>query len=402
MNDDSKAAARIEQLRTRLKSRRGPLSSSVRIFRAPGRVNLIGEHTDYNDGFVMPLAIGFDTWVLAEPREDDLVVAESLDFDAISIHRLGADVGDGTSSGHWSRYVAGVAESLRIAGHAVRGMDLVIHGNVPIGSGLSSSAALEVAVATAMIAYLDSSPPTDLDVARICQSAENDFVGARCGIMDQYAAVHGAAGHAIRLDCRSLQHELVPLEFTQTPARIVVCNTMVRHKLAGGEYNRRRDECGVAVGVLASRYPAVTALRDVTSEMLGSVAEAMDPVIYKRARHVIAENARVELASSALRRGDLVTVGQLMRASHDSLTQDYAVSCLELDTMVDIATRQKGVYGSRMTGGGFGGCTVNLVAPECVDAFRQGVSVDYERMTGVRPEIYVCDAVDGAGEVREH
>jgi galactokinase len=366
---------------------------AARIFRAPGRVNLIGEHTDYNDGFVMPAAIDFYTWVAVAPREDRRLsiyseeFSESVEFDL--------DDADPRPAGHWSDYVRGVAVSLEQAGYRLRGANLAIRSEVPIGSGLSSSAAIEVASGLAM---LDATSLTidRTELAKICRRAENEFVGARVGIMDQFISCNGKAGHALMLDCRSLDYRLLPVP---DEVRLVVCNTMVKHALAGGEYNVRRAECEAGVRHLAKSLPNVRALRDVTIEELERYGSDLPPVIYKRCRHVITENARVLEAADALERGDLVTFGRLMAESHRSLRDDYEVSCRELDIMVELASKIEGVYGARMTGGGFGGCTINLVRADSVAHFKQEVARGYEEARGLHPEIYTCTAAEGAGRV---
>lgn len=365
----------------------------TRVFRAPGRVNLIGEHTDYNEGFVMPVAIGFSTWVTAVRRDDRTVSIFSENFS----EPVEFDLDDKSlrAQGHWSDYVKGVAVTLERAGYRLRGAELRIRGEVPIGSGLSSSAALEVASAFALLTT--SGITIDrVELAKLCQRAESEFVGMRCGIMDQFASSNGQVGNALLLDCRSLEYKPVPLP---EAARLAVCNTMVKHSLATSEYNARRLECEKAVRYFAERLPNVRALRDVSEEELKSLGSDLPEVIYRRARHVITENQRVLAAGAALERGDLRTFGQLMKSSHDSLRHDYEVSCKELDLMVELALKVRGVFGSRMTGGGFGGSTVNLVAAENVDEFKEVVSRSYQNATGLSPEIYICDAAGGAEEI---
>ena len=370
-----------------------PADKRERIFRAPGRVNLIGEHTDYNDGFVLPAAINFSTWVTLAPLQDNRLEIFSENFNEQIAIRLGeADI---KPRGHWSDYVIGVAVVLQKAGHSLRGAHLKIRGEVPIGSGLSSSAALEVATACALVA--NSNLNIDrLELAKLCRRAENEFVGARVGIMDQFVSLHGKANKALLLDCRSLHYELRPMS---TDTSLVVCNTMVKHELASSKYNQRREECEAGVKHLAQMLPNVTALRDVTLEQLEKYGKDMPPVIYRRCRHVVTENARALEAGEALVSNDLNRFGQLMYESHRSLRDDYEVSCDELDLMVDLASKTEGVYGARMTGGGFGGCTVNLVAREQEENFKRFVAEGYERETSLKPEIFVCEPSDGAGEV---
>lgn len=367
-------------------------SNELQSFRAPGRVNLIGEHTDYNEGFVMPAAIGFETIALAAPRPDRRLVVHSLNVDETRTFDL--DGGDGPT-GTWSDYVRGVAAVLEGSGRRLCGADLLVSSDVPLGSGLSSSAALEVSTALALLGT--SGIELDrLEVARLCQQAENEFVGMRCGIMDQFVSCFGRAGHAVMLDCRSLEHRAVPLP---AGVRLVICNSMVKHSLAGSEYNTRRAECEAGVRHFAGSAGKVASLRDVTVDDLERHGAGLDEVVRRRCRHVITENARVEGAAAALVRGDLATVGRLMAESHRSLRDDYEVSCAELDLLVSLADTVNGVYGSRMTGGGFGGCTVHLVRGEQVDEVRHVVGTGYEEATGRKPDIHVCEASDGAGRL---
>ncbi|HEY0763486.1 MAG TPA: galactokinase [Pyrinomonadaceae bacterium] len=367
----------------------------MRVFRAPGRVNLIGEHTDYNDGFVMPAALDFSTWVKVSPLEERRLEIYSENFD----EEVEVDLDDQTleAHDHWSDYPVGVAVVLERAGHRLRGARLQIRGEVPIGSGLSSSAAIEVATACALAA--NSQFKIDCrELAVLCQRAENEFVGARVGIMDQFVSLFGKANKALLLDCRSLEFRLLPLPDN---VRLIICNTMVKHALASSAYNERRAQCEAGVKHLAKFLPHVTALRDVTIEQLEQHANGLDEVVYRRCRHVITENARVLSAGDALEKGDLERFGELMAESHRSLRDDYEVSCKELDLMVELAQNSKGVYGARMTGGGFGGCTVNLVAESSVEDFKERMSREYERATNLRSEIYVCTAANGAEEVRQ-
>jgi galactokinase len=278
------------------------------------------------------------------------------------------------------------------------GANLLVHGNVPQGAGLSSSASIEVAVGYAL---LDLGGPNTIDrtqLARLCQQAENEFVGARCGIMDQFVASHGNRGQALLLDCRSLD-----LEYRQLPspddAVLAICNTMVKHSIAKGEYNQRRAECEAGVRGLSQYLPRIRALRDVTPEDLEAYGHELPDVVVRRCRHVIGENARVLKAAAALERGDLPAFGNLMLESHRSLRDDFAVSCSELDLMVELAGQADGVYGTRMTGGGFGGCTIALVQTGCVEVFQRTVREGYERSTGRKPEIYICAAADGVARI---
>jgi len=356
--------------------------TDARIFRAPGRVNLIGEHTDYNDGFVMPVAIDLHASVALAVREDRRVVIHSENFS--ETREFDLDETAPRPYGHWSDYARGVAIALEQAGYRLRGANLLLRSEVPVGAGLSSSAAIEVAIALALLggANLKIDP---VKLARLCQQAENEFVGARVGIMDQFVACNGRAGYALLLDCRTLDHRLIPLP---SVARLVILNTMVKHELASNEYNTRRAECEAGVRHLMKSLPHIRALRDVTPDELERFGRDMPEVIYKRCRHVTSENARVIEAADALEHCDLASLGQLMRASHASLRDDYEVSCRELDIMVGLASASEGVYGARMTGGGFGGCAISLVEAKRVEAFKLRVASAYEQATGLRPDIY--------------
>jgi galactokinase len=367
--------------------------SETRTFRAPGRVNLIGEHTDYNDGFVMPAAIDFFTFVKVSPLEERKLRIFSENFgDVVEV-----DLDDQSlaARGHWSDYSIGVAVMLERAGHRLRGARLQIRGEVPIGSGLSSSAAVEVATACALTANsgLNIDKP---ELALLCQKAENEFVGARVGIMDQFVSLFGQAQKALLLDCRSLEFRLFSLPDN---VRLLICNTMVKHELSSSAYNERRAQCEAGVKHLARFIPGIVALRDVTIEQLEQFGWVLPDVVYRRCRHVITENARVLSAANALERSDLNTFGTLMAESHRSLRDDYEVSCKELDLMIELARAVEGVYGARMTGGGFGGCTINLVAVKHVEEFRVRVATGYEQETKLKPEIYICNASNGAEEV---
>jgi len=356
-------------------------------------VNLIGEHTDYNDGFVMPAALDFSTWVDVLPLEQHRLKIYSENFN----EEVEVDLDDQSlaARGHWSDYPIGVAVILERAGHQLRGASLRIRGDVPIGSGLSSSAAIEVATACALTANSELKiDPREL--ALLCQRAENEFVGAHVGIMDQFVSLFGHAQKALLLDCRSLEFKLLPLPDN---VRLIICNTMVKHELASSAYNERRAQCEEGVRLLSQFYPNVRALRDVSIEQLEQQRTELPEVIYRRCRHVVTENARVIEAGEALERHDLERFGKLMAESHVSLRDDYEVSADELDLMVELAQKIDGVYGARMTGGGFGGSTVNLVKEEKADEFRARVREEYERVTGLKAEIYVCSAGNGAEEV---
>ena len=364
-----------------------------RIFRAPGRVNLIGEHTDYNDGFVMPAAVAFSTYVAIAPRPDRKLVIHSeefpgnfeFDLDHLPERRTGA----------WCDYVLGVASVLQQRGLKFGGANLLVHGEVPIGAGLSSSAAVEVASALALMSMGEAHLPLP-EVAKLCQKAENNFVGAKVGIMDQFVSCMGKAGHAFLLDCRSLEFQFVPIP---TGLRLVVCNTMVKHDLATGAYNTRRAECEKGAQLFTKWDPVVRALRDVSVALLDQHLHDLPPTIGKRCSHVVRENQRTLDAARALSEGDLLKVGTLMRQSHNSLRDLYEVSCSELDIMVDAAEGLAGFIGGRMTGGGFGGCTINLVREENAEDFAKRVTERYLQKTGIATQVYLCSAEDGACEL---
>jgi galactokinase len=363
------------------------------LYRAPGRVNLIGEHTDYNDGFVMPAAIGFSCWAAMAPRDDHKLVIHSENFD----DRVEADLNDlhPLPDSEWANYPLGVAWSLERDGHHLRGANVYISGDVPLGSGLSSSAAIEVSIGYGLL-DIAGRPIDRTALALLCQRAENEFVGARCGIMDQFISCHGREGHAMLLDCRSLEIRMLPVP---SAVALIICNTMVKHELGASEYNDRRAECEEAVHLLGKVLPGIRALRDVTPAQLEEHRKLLPEITYKRARHVVTENERVLRAAEAFQSGQIEKLGPLMADSHRSLREDYQVSCSELDTMVEIAARQRGVLGARMTGGGFGGCTINLVETQRGPEFQQKVSAAYTSATGLHPDIYVCKASQGAEAV---
>jgi len=364
--------------------------SRAAVFSAPGRVNLIGEHTDYNDGFVLPSAIGFYAHVAVAPRPDRKLVFRSTGF----AQAFEADLSETPKKlGEWCDYVLGVAVQLGKAGVRVSGANILVHGEVPIGAGLSSSAALEVASAMAFLHLAKAEMPMK-QVAKLCQRAENEFVGAHVGIMDQFVSCHGRKDNAVMLDCRSLDYELVPIPES---VKFVICNTMVKHELSGGEYNVRREQCEAGVQILAKAYPEVRALRDVSVGQLEAQRREMPELIYKRCLHVVQENDRVVETVQRLRGGDMELVGQLMGESHASLRDLYEVSCAELDAMVESAQGLPGFIGGRMTGGGFGGCTVNLVEEADAAEFAEKIAERYHGKVGIAPNVYVCSAADGAG-----
>ena len=358
-----------------------------RIFRAPGRINLIGEHTDYNEGYVLPAAIDKATFVAASPRSDRTILAESLDLEGFISVDL--DDRDARPRNDWGKYIQGVAMLLESPGYKLSGANLLIASDIPLGAGLSSSAALEVSVGLALTCVAGQTID-GMKLAKIGQTAEHKYGGVKSGIMDQFVSVHGQQGQALFLDCRSLEWFAIPLH----DAAFVVCNTKTKHDLAEGEYNKRRAECEKAAAIFGQR-----SLRDVSEVDLKNAPPDMPTVLKKRARHVVTENARVLASVSALRAGDLRELGELMDGSHESLRDDFEVSCPELDTMVSIARRQPGILGARMMGGGFGGCTINLVRPDVQEEFIANVSREYQDETGIAPELYKVTVGNGACEL---
>jgi galactokinase len=382
---------RIQTLLAAFQSR---FSGAPTVVRAPGRVNLIGEHTDYNDGFVLPVAINRDVLMAVRPRPDRQVRLHSLNFDSSTEFDLDDIRRDEEAT--WGNYVRGVAQQLLGHGLALRGMEGVVEGNVPIASGLSSSAAMEVASAVAFQA-VSGFELDRVQMALLCQRAEREYLGVQVGIMDQFISALGKQGHALFVDCRSLEYESVPLNAAGHV--FMVADSRRSRELAGSEYNVRRAQCEEAVAGLRKGLPGIRALRDVSPSEFMRHSAGLDPVPARRARHVIYEDARVLEAIERLRAGDLVRFGELMNESHESLRFDYEVSSRELDVLVGAARSVDGCLGSRLTGAGFGGCTVSLVRAEAAEAFEQHVSREYREQTGHEAAIYVCTAEDGAGTV---
>jgi galactokinase len=367
--------------------------SDVRVVRAPGRVNLIGEHTDYNDGFVLPAAIDLEIRIAYLPSGDDRVELTRLDDRS----RDGFGLSSGRArDGTWLDYVAGTAWSLAETGAPLKGLRGVVASTLPPNAGLSSSAAIELASAWAMLDRV-AAEVDPLTLARLCQRAENAYVGVQCGLMDQFAAACGVAGAAVLLDCRSLEWRAVPLP---EDIRLVVLHTGSKRQLDGSEYNLRRSQCEAAVAAIALDDPAVHSLRDVTPFHLAAARTRMEPVAYRRAEHVVTENQRVLETIAALEAGDLAGVGVAFAASHASLRDRFEVVSPELDAMVEIAISVPGVVAARMTGAGFGGCTVNLVRPEAIEALRTVVERDYPARTGLQPMVLPVAATAGAGRLR--
>jgi galactokinase len=368
---------------------------AVELVRAPGRVNLIGEHTDYNEGWVLPAAIQLEIWIALRPHADAWVELTSLDLSTTARFEFDSLAPRDGRPGTWIDYVAGTAWALREAGLPVRGFRGVLDSTIPIGSGLSSSAAIEMASAIALLPP-EVTRPSATALAAIGRRCENRYVGVKTGIMDQFSSVAGQAGHAMLLDCRSNKASYVPLP---DGVAIVACNTGSTRKLENSHYNERWADCQEGVSLLAERNPSVRALRDVDQAMLERHFDILPERVRRRCAHVVAEDARVHKTVAALEAGDLATVGRLFAASHASLRDLYEVSSPELDALVEIANGVPGVFAARMTGAGFGGCTVNLVRVDAAEDLREAVMRECPARTGLVPQIYVLRAVDGAGRL---
>jgi galactokinase len=364
----------------------------MRAFRAPGRVNLIGEHTDYNLGFVLPIALDLACVTSVSPAADGRLSVRSENLGKENSWSL-AELTQLEPAHDWTDYVIGVARELIAAGYAIEPASIVIRSAVPAGSGLSSSAALEVSCALAM---LDGRKIDRLRLAQLCQAAERGFVGVPSGIMDQYVAVFGQQGAALRIDCRDLTHTAVTLP---AGVEVVAVNTMVKHDLAQSAYRERTEECAAAVETIRKHAPDVKSLRDVDAVLLAKVFASLPEIPARRARHIVTENERVDKFVAACRTSDMGRMGELLVASHRSLQFDYEVSCEELDFLVDTAVSIDGVYGARMTGGGFGGCTVNLVDAASEDKFTSEIAERYRQRCSVDPQIYRCKPAAGASEI---
>ena len=358
------------------------------VVRSPGRINLIGEHTDYNMGFVMPAAIDKAIYIAIGKNNKNRIslfaedLAESFEADADQLMH----------SGNWPDYVMGVVSELRKAGHVITGFNIVIGGDIPQGAGLSSSAALSCATAFALgqLFNLSLSP---VDVVKTGQGAENNFVGLQCGIMDQFASVFGKKDHLIKLDCRSLEYEYIPFELGEWS--VLLFNSNVKHTLASSEYNTRRKECEAGVAIIREKYPEINSLRDVTVEMVTEMLAGKNELVYRRCLFVAEEIARVTAAAECLKNGDIKTFGMHMYNAHRGLSEMYEVSCKELDILVDLVKDNPAVAGARMMGGGFGGCTINLVKKEAVESLITQVCDAYSNAVGIVPEVYRVQVEDG-------
>jgi galactokinase len=368
----------------------GEIKTNMRVYFAPGRVNMIGEHTDYNGGYVFPCALDFGTYLVIRPNNSDQMRLATTNF------RFSANVGlkGFESQGkHWINYPMGVMDQFVKRGFKLKGMDMMFSGTIPNGAGLSSSASIEMVTAYALNDIMDNKLDM-IDLAKLSQKAENVFVGVKCGIMDQFASGMGKKDHAVFINCKTLEYEMIP--FNPGDYKIIISNTNKRRGLAGSKYNERRAQCEEAVKLL-SKAKKIKFLGDLDLRTFNEIKNLInDETILKRARHVISENERVLEAIKALNANNLVKFGQLMNESHDSLKNDYEVTGIELDTLVDEARKVNGVLGSRMTGAGFGGCTVSLVHNNVLNEFTNHVGLAYKAATGLKPEFYVAEIGDGA------
>lgn len=361
------------------------------VVRSPGRVNLIGEHTDYNMGFVLPGAIDKAVYFAIAPRSDNqcklfaVDMNDSFEFKVDDLKK---------SEKSWPNYLMGVIDQLVKAGKNLKGFNCVFGGNIPIGAGLSSSAAIEAGLAFALD-HIFNLGVDKLDMVKLAQKAENEFVGVKCGIMDQYINIFGESGNVLRIDCRSLEYEYFPFDFKNVS--IVLFDTGVSHSLASSEYNQRRKECSEGVSIIKKQFPSIESLRDVSISLLGEFESKMDPVIYKRCKYAVEENDRLLKACYALNDNDLNKFGSLMYQTHEGLSKDYEVSCKELDYLVELTKDNPKVYGSRMMGGGFGGCTINLIENDSVDEITKHVSEKYKSKFNIEAKTYVTKISSGTG-----
>jgi galactokinase len=359
------------------------------LIRSPGRVNLIGEHTDYNKGYVLPGAIDKAIYLAVYPRKDDkcnILAVDLNDFYEFNISSIQ------NSKKGWPNYIMGIVDQFCKDGFNITGFDCAFGGDIPIGAGLSSSAAIEAGLAFALN-HLFTFRLEKLALVKLAQKSENEFVGVKCGIMDQYINIFGKNKNVLRIDCRSLDYEYFPFEFNNVS--VVLFNSKVSHSLASSEYNRRRGECDQGVEVIKNYYPKVESLRDVPKEMLVELKPKFDAVTYKRCKYVVDENDRVLTACEALKKGNLKEFGSLMYESHEGLSNDYEVSCKELDYLVQLTESNSKVYGSRMMGGGFGGCTINIIENDAVEQISKSICHSYEEIFHVKPEVYITSISSG-------
>ncbi len=375
----------------------GGNEDDIRLFASPGRVNLIGEHTDYSGGFVFPAALTFCTTVAARVRDDNKIRMKATDL---------PEIDEGTTATlenfkdlKWGNYQFGVFTELKKAGYNIVGADMLFHDTTPHGAGLSSSAAIEVSSAIAMAALGGAKDIDSIEMAKLSQLAEHNYVGVKCGIMDQFASAMGKKNHAIFLDCKTLDYQLVPINIDGY--KLVLSNTNKKHSLGASKYNERRHECEAGFEILKKELPSATCLGDITPEEYYRVKDAIkDETVERRVRHVVEEDARVKKSIEVLTAGDLVTFGKLMTASHESLRDLYEVSCDELDILAAEALKVDGVLGSRMTGAGFGGCTVSLVKDDAVDTFIDRLGKVYLDKVGYEASFYITEIGDGGRELK--
>ncbi|GMQ25002.1 galactokinase [Algoriphagus sp. oki45] len=365
-------------------------SGSPLIAFAPGRINLIGEHTDYQEGFVFPAAVKQGIWVAIQKNDIRSCRLISADFG----QEFSFDLDSFTpKKGHWANYAMGMCALMKQSGYEVKGFDMVIGGNIPVGSGLSSSAALSVGIGTAISALFDFDIPKK-NLALYAQKSEHLYAGVKCGIMDPYASAFGREGKALLLDCRSNTHQEIPVHLGNYS--LILVNSKVKHSLADSAYNKRREACEESVRLLQANYPEIITLRDLSISDLGKIEEILPKSFFPKAKHVITECDRVHEAAKALQSGDLITFGRLLDASHTSLSQDFEVSCPELDFLAQIATSMPEVLGSRMMGGGFGGCTINLVRTDFLEKFKSHIQIGYEKRFLKSPEFIPVEVFEGA------
>lgn len=367
--------------------------SNYRMFSAPGRINIIGEHTDYNNGFVLPAAINKRTYLAVQKAPGQMVTLHSVDFNETVHFNLNEK---SENLPHWAKYPFGMIREFEKQGYNSGAFNAVFGGDIPDGAGLSSSAALESVFGVALN-ELFGFGLNRMKIALTGQSAEHNYAGVKCGIMDQFASMHGQKSHVVRLDCRSLEFEYYPLELGDY--ELILVNTLVKHSLASSEYNKRRAECEEGVNILRRSFPDVHSLRDVSSEMVKQFRKTLDEKVYARCLYVTEENERVEEACILLNEGKLEEVGKLMFQTHEGLSRLYEVSCPELDLLVDTAKVIEGVAGARVMGGGFGGCTINLVKADMMDNFKEKISSVYQETFGIKPLFYHVKTGNGAGEI---
>ncbi len=366
------------------------------LFRSPGRVNLIGEHTDYNNGFVLPGAIEKSIYFVISKREDSEVnlfaydLNESDEFEITNLNFV---------KGKWSNYLKGVIDQLNKMGYKFNGFNCVFGGDIPIGAGLSSSAALEAGLAFALN-HIYNLGLDKLSLVKLAQKAENEFVGMNCGIMDQYINIFGKTGNVVRIDCQSLEYEYFPFDFKDIS--IVLFNSLVTHSLASSEYNKRREECNEGVVIIQKKHPEVKSLRDVSPGLLNEFKDEMNDVVYRRCKYAVEETERVIKACNCLVEKDLAKFGEYMYQTHEGLSKDYEVSCEEMDYLVEQARKNKDILGARMMGGGFGGCTINLIKNNGINNAVENISRLYSYKYGRKPEVYITTISNGTESVKEN